>query len=317
MESKKRCCEDEWWRIQNFPKSTTNVRNQFFTRDDDMKNKLFAALIITGLTSGMAHALPCTTGGHPGAPTPTAFSLTPDIIGDLTIDLVESRVVSSPELLAGAGTSPPPPSPPGTGGGLCGSVNAMVLPNTNLFAIGYLEHTPLALGIYRHQVHFDLTKYKGNSDPRIAEGARAWWPLVAWDLPADLLVGEVIETLRIDYSGRDSGLGVLLPNAMFNVYSGNALILAVVVKTNMPKVELVWSGNGQILLSLDVGEEAGSEIVQLPLTRNVGQVFQPMSFKVGRVSMPTSIRPALGEIEAASYLIEAPPGNSLCAECKY
>lgn len=279
-----------------------------------MKHKILAALVLGCLTSGFAHAVACIVIG-PGAPldppsgptpaVPTTFALAPLLLGSnpgLT-SLMENLVVEAPALLATGGNTPPP-RPPSGGGGGCSSTRNLIGPG-DLNQTSYIEQRPYATGVYRHQIQFDLSGYLGNSDPRTE--ARAWWPVLAWELPSEASGPEVVDILRIDYSGRHSGLPTPLADAYFNVYRGDGLITTVLVKTAAPNVELIWSDTGQMLLLLDVGENAGAEIVQIPLAGFSTKNIQPISFQVGRVAMPASIRGALGTIEAASYLIEAPP----------
>ncbi len=282
-----------------------------------MKPKILAALVLGCLTSGFAHAVACILilpGGGPGytptpPPVPTTFAIAPMLLGsrpELT-NLTESLVVSAPSLLATGGNTPAP-SPQSGGGGGCSSTRNLIGPG-DLNETSYIEQRPYATGVYRHQIQFDLSGYLGNSDPR--SGTRAWWPLLAWELPSDAGAGadlaENLDTLRIDYSGRHSGLTAPLADAYFNVYRGDGLLTTVLVNTATPNVELIWSDTGQMLLLLDVGENAGAEVVQIPVTGVSTKNIQPISFQVGRVAMPASIRPALGTIDAASHLIEAPP----------
>ncbi len=304
-----------------------------------MKSKLLVALIGAVFTPGLVHAA-CSIGpGHgqslPLPPPSTATAAIPVIGGsapgyttwidelndvpsahtnfweasDRRITLV--RDIAPLRLTGSLPAPPPPPPPPGGGGGsICDSTNSAVTPSS-LYFTNYVERTPVSLGLYRHQVQFDTTFYEGNSHP--VSGERSWWPMLAWSIPMEG-VTEYSQTLRVDYSGWQTGFAWNNVNSQLRVYLDETLVGGAVVETIKPSIELSWSADGQMLLVLDVGPAPGTSVVEIPLASTVIENFQPETFQVGRVSMPNTIRPSKGTIYAYSHLIESEPSTGSSAK---
>ncbi len=284
-------------------------------------------MAITGvlMTSATVQAA-CTVGG--GGQPPPMVSVTTDempiIAGDVRANSIlitrygevpEPRALSNfydvaPPSLIGGGTplSPPPPPDREGGGNRCDSVRTNVAQpgagatNSGDYPSSYLQRTPLALGLYRHLLEFDMTYVKDN--PKNSQ--RSHWPVVAWEIPMNGGTVTGVVNLRVDYVGLPSAP---VPGAQrnFSVYWQNTLIAEVPISTFTPEVELQWSADGHMLLLFDIGAANGTNLVQLPLVSTVMQGFQPSNFQYGRVAMPTTIRSSTGSMYFYSHLIESPP----------
>jgi hypothetical protein len=291
-----------------------------------MKRTLFLALTGALLSPGLLHA-GCTIGGGKNpipSPEPPPESTTtvelPIFAGSNPGNTV--RLASTgPDVPPGASTSieriasnsrsdrvvttdPTPPNPPPTGGGgnRCDSIRTSSVAGGGT---SYIERTAVATGLARHLIELDLTYYQGNSNP--VSGERSWWPVASWILPTGAPFWG--SSLRVDYSGWQTGYTWSNPGSMFYVYLDDVLVGAANSETNKPTIELTWSTDGEVSVILDTGPTPGSMRVEMPLELEnpITENFQPSHFQVGRVYLPYWLRPSLGTVYAYSHLMEGTP----------
>lgn len=294
-----------------------------------MKRTLFLALAGALLTPGMLHA-GCSIGGgknpesspEPGPEPAESTSTEP-------LPLLEGTYPGNTLWLTSTGdhvppgtttsiyrtasntrdfiiptTDPTPPSPPPTGGGgnRCDSIRTAA---TTDGGTSYMERAAIATGLARHLIELDLTFYQGNSNP--VSGERSWWPIASWILPTGAPYWG--SSLRVDYSGWQTGYPWSNSSSLFYVYLNDVLIGGANSETNKPVIELTWSTDGEVSVILDTGTAPGLRKIEVPveLENPILENFQPSHFQVGRVYLPYSLRSSRGTVYAYSHLLEGTP----------
>jgi hypothetical protein len=287
-----------------------------------MKRTLFLAFSGVLLAPGLLHAGCSITGNQPPdsqLPPPPASTTTlemPTLEGN-----IQWLTTTGTDVPPGASTGihrtasktvdfrvvtrdPTPPDPPVTGGGgnRCDSIRSTAMAGGGG---SYMERAAIATGLARHLIELDLTYYQGNSNP--VSGERSWWPVASWILPTGAPYWG--SSLRVEYSGLQTGYPWNNSSALMNVYLDEVLIGGINPETNTPVIELTWSSDGDVSVILDAGATPGSNRVEIPveLENPVTENFQPTHFQVGRVYLPYWRRQSLGTVYAYSHLHEGTP----------